>query len=215
MKLRHWLIFILLLVSGSMGLKAQEAGIKTNLLGWATTNANIGVEVGVAHRSTISITGSLNPWDFSKDRHLRSWTAMPEYRYWFCEKFSGHFLGIHALGGQYNAKNVNFPLKPLIVASTVTPGADPADPASSEKGWPDLAGDLNHGRHAEGWMVGGGITYGYQWMLGRHWNLEASIGVGYPYSEMKLYGRCDRVIDRRKLHYVGPTHATVAFMYVF
>lgn len=215
MKLRHWLIFCILLAAGSLHLRAQEVGIKSNVLGWATTNVNLGVEAGVAHRSTISLSGSLNPWNFSDDRHLRSWTAMPEYRYWFCEKFSGHFLGVHALGGQYNAKNVNFPLKALIVSSSVTPQLAEADPASQQKGWPDLTSDLNKGRHVEGWMVGGGITYGYQWMLDRHWNLEASVGVGYAYSEMKFYGRCAKTIDKRKLHYVGPTHASLSFMYVF
>lgn len=195
--------------------KGQDFGIKTNLLGWAVTNPNLGVEFGVAHRSTISITGAVNPWNFSDERHLKSWTAMPEYRYWFCEKFTGHFLGFHLVGGQYNAKNVNFPLKMLIVSSSVTPGSDPADAASAQKGWPDLASQANRGRHAEGWFGGAGITYGYQWMLSKHWNLEASLGVGYAYSKLKFYGRCARTIDERTLHYVGPTHANISFIYLF
>lgn len=215
MKLRHWLIALLVLIGVTPALKAQTVGIKTNLLGWAVTNPNLGLEFGVAHRSTISLTGAVNPWNFTDERHLKSWIAMPEYRYWFCEKFSGHFLGVHLLGGQYNAKNVNFPLKALIVSSTVTPGADPADAASSQKGWPDLTSEANKGRHVEGWFGGAGITYGYQWMLAKHWNLEASIGVGYAYSSMKFYGRCARTIDERKLHYVGPTHANLSFMYLF
>lgn len=215
MKLRHWLLALLVILGVAPTLRAETVGIKSNVLGWATTNANLGLELGLARRSTLSVTGALNPWSFPDERHLRSWIAMPEYRHWFCEKFTGHFLGIHALGGQYNAKNVNFPLKPLIIASTVTPGPGEADPASQQKGWPDLASAANKGRHAEGWFVGGGITYGYQWMLSRHWNLEASLGVGYAYSMMKFYGRCDRTIDERKLHYVGPTHANLSFMYLF
>lgn len=214
MKLRHWLIFLCLLGFAAPRAAAQEVGIKTNLLGWAVTNPNLGVEIGVGHRFTISLTGAVNPWNFSDNRHLRSWIAMPEYRYWFCEKFTGHFIGVHLLGGEYNAKNVNFPLKSLIVASSVTP-VYPDDPASAQKGWPDMTSPANKDRHVEGWFGGAGVTYGYQWMLSRHWNLEASIGVGYAYSKMHLYGRCSRTIDKRTLHYVGPTHANVSFMYLF
>ena len=197
-----------------MSVSAQTAALKTNILGWATTTPNLGVEFGVGRKSTIQVFGALNPWDFGKDKHFRIWSVQPEYRYWFCEKFGGHFIGVHALGGQYNAKNFNFPLKALIVSSSVTPVTE-GDPASAEKGWPDLTSDENKGRHVEGWYVGAGITYGYQWILSHHWNLEASIGVGYVYSSLDFYGRCKRTIDTRKLHYVGPTKAAVSIMYMF
>ncbi|MDE6301693.1 MAG: DUF3575 domain-containing protein [Muribaculaceae bacterium] len=203
-----------MLIMAAATAHAQHVGIKSNLVGWATTTPNLGVEFSVGRQSTISVAGALNPWDFSDERHFHLWNAMPEYRYWFCERFSGHFIGVHALGGEYNAKNVNFPLKALIVKSSLTPVTE-ADPASQQKGWPDLASEANKGRHAEGWYAGGGITYGYQWMLSKHWNLEASLSVGYAYSELKFYGRCKRVIDRRTLHYVGPTNAAVSFMYMF
>ncbi|MDE7508800.1 MAG: DUF3575 domain-containing protein, partial [Muribaculaceae bacterium] len=54
-----------MMLGASPGLRAETVGIKTNLLGWAVTNPNLGLEIGVAHRSTISLTGSLNPWNFS------------------------------------------------------------------------------------------------------------------------------------------------------
>ncbi|MBD5338184.1 MAG: DUF3575 domain-containing protein, partial [Bacteroides sp.] len=85
MKLSHGLIALCMMLGASPGLRAETVGIKTNLLGWAVTNPNLGLEIGVAHRSTISLTGSLNPWNFSDERHLKSWMALPEYRYWFCE----------------------------------------------------------------------------------------------------------------------------------
>lgn len=213
MKRNLWIAIIMLIFASASGL-AQQAGIKTNLIGWATTTPNLGVEFSVGSRYTISVTGALNPWDFSDERHFHLWNAMPEFRYWFCERFTGHFIGVHALGGQYNVKNLNFPLKSLIVSSSIQPGT-PDDPASLQKGWPDLRSDANRGRHVEGWYAGGGFTYGYQWMLSKHWNLEASLSVGYAYSRLKFYGRCKRVIDRRTLHYVGPTNAAVSFMYMF
>ena len=212
LSLKHSLAAALLLITGvtAMG----QVGIKTNLAGWATTTTNIGVEFGIGQHSTIQAIGNLNPWNFSNDRHFHAWMAQPEYRYWFCSKFNGHFIGFHALGGEYNAMRINFPLKSLIF------GGDAYDvntnfPASDHQaGWPDITGD-NAGRHVEGWFIGGGISYGYQWILSKHWNFEASIGIGYAYSPLKYIGRCQQTIDKRNLHYVGLTNAQLSFMYIF
>lgn len=203
MKTFFRIVLFCTLVSSPLLTYAQKAAIKTNLLGWATTSANIGAEFGVARKSTIQVFGTLNPWQFG-DTRFRFWNVEPEYRYWFCERFSGHFIGVHALGGEYNLQNVKVPLTNL----------------------PDLRNE-NKGRHIEGWYVGGGLTYGYQWMLSKHWNLEASVGVGYAYSPYKYYGRCDKLMDKDgnlltngenksgTCHYIGPTKLALSIMYVF
>lgn len=212
MKLFRKILLLVLLVIGAAPGKAQ-VGLKTNVIGWGLTTANLGIEVGVGEHSTLQALGYLNPWDFSGEKYLHAWMVQPEYRYWFCSKFNGHFLGVHALGGQYNAKRLNFPLKGLMwgTPSEVNdnfPASDHGD------GWPNLRG-ANAGRHVEGWYVGVGLTYGYQWVLSKHWNLEASLGVGYAYTPLTYYGRCQQTIDKRRLHYVGPTNAQLSFMYVF
>lgn len=199
MKLIRRLALFVCFLSAAFFSNAQDFALKTNLLGWATTNLNIGAEIGTSHRTTVQVFGMLNPWDFGSNKHFRVWTLQPEFRYWLCERFNGWLFGVHMLGGEYNAKNYNFPLKGLIV------GKDK---------WPDLTGD-NSGRHSEGWYIGAGITAGYQWILSDHWNLEASIGVGYIYSPLKYYGRCDTCLEKQNLHYVGPTKAAVSFLYFF
>ncbi len=30
------------------------------------------------------------------------WAVQPEWRYWTCRRFMGHFIGVHAHGGKYN-----------------------------------------------------------------------------------------------------------------
>ena len=77
---------------------AQKAAVKTNLLYDATTTLNLGVEVGIAHRWTIDLSGNLNPWTFSDNTKWKHWLIQPEARYWLCERFNGHFLGAHVLG---------------------------------------------------------------------------------------------------------------------
>lgn len=203
MKLSKWIMAVILLGLCHLSAEGQNVAIKTNLLGWATTSPNIGAELGLGRKSTVQLFGTINPWTFG-DTKIRFWNIEPEYRYWFCEKFTGHFIGIHLLGGEYNLWNVKMPLTSL----------------------PDLTGP-NKGRHAEGWYMGGGITYGYQWMLSKHWNLEASVGVGYAYSPYKYYGRCDRLLDKDgntlpegekttdNTSYFGPTKLAVSLMYTF
>ena len=34
-------------------------------------------------------------------------------------------------------------------------------------------------RRYEGFLYGAGLSYGYQWVVGRRWNIEAMLGVGY------------------------------------
>lgn len=35
--------------------------------------------------------------------------VQPEFRYWLCERFNGHFFGVHGLGGEYNIAKVKLP----------------------------------------------------------------------------------------------------------
>ncbi|MGL5979440.1 MAG: DUF3575 domain-containing protein [Phocaeicola sp.] len=136
--------------------------VKTNLMGWATTTCNLGTEFSVGKKSTIQLFGALNPWEFSGNKRFRYWTIMPEYRWWLCQSFNGFFFGAHAMAGQFNIKNVDVPL--------------------------GILPKIEKGRHYEGWYVGAGITYGYQWVISSHWNIEASVGVGYDHIKYKLYG---------------------------
>jgi len=70
----------------------------------------------------------------------------------------------------------------------------------------------------EGWFVGAGISYGYSWMLGYHWNLEAEIGLGYAFTKYDKYQcpKCGGKIESDKdHHYVGPTKAALNIVYLF
>lgn len=103
---------LLLLILSMATTRAQEVALKTNLLGWASTSANAGIEIGTGKKTTFQLFGTLNPWKFSGDKKMRFWNVMPEYRWYTCQKFGGHFFGIHALGGEYNIKNIGCRLQP-------------------------------------------------------------------------------------------------------
>lgn len=76
--------------------------VKSNLLYNTTTSMNLGVEIGLAPKWTLDISGNYNPWTFSGNRKMKHWLVQPEVRYWPCQRFSGHFFGLHAHYAQFN-----------------------------------------------------------------------------------------------------------------
>ena len=103
------LVFLFVTFASARG---QHFAMKTNLLYDATLTANAGMEVGLAPKWSFDLSGNYNGWavDGKKWKH---WLVQPEFRYWFCDHFAGHFLGVHLLGGQYNFGNFDTSLKVL------------------------------------------------------------------------------------------------------
>lgn len=173
---------------------AQQFALKTNLLFDATATVNLGAELKVAPRWSIDLSGNLNAWDFSNGRRWKHWMAQPELRYWLCDATAGHFFAIHALTGQFNFGHLPFAR--------------------------DIAG-LNlsalRDHRYQGWAYGGGIGYGYSWIFGRHWSLEAEIAVGYifaKYDEFECEG-CGRRTGNGHKGFFSPTKAALNLVYVF
>ena len=67
-------------------------------------------------------------------------------------------------------------------------------------------------------MTGAGMAYGYDWILGRHWNVEGEIGLGWIYTRYDSFpcAGCGKKLSEGKTHnYVGPTKAAVNLVYTF
>lgn len=176
-------------------MKAQDVAVKTNLIDDAMLDVNIGVEVSVAPKWSIDVPSSFNFWTLSHNRRWKHWAVQPGVRYWFCEALGGHFVGAHLMGGQYNVGGLDLDFKFL--------GTNFAA--------------LKDARY-EGWFVGAGISYGYSWIVNKHWNIEAEIGVGWAYTRSDKFPctRCGRKLESGKVRqYVGPTKAAVNIVYVF
>ena len=84
-----------------------QVALKSNLLYDAALSPNIGAEVGVAPKWSLEVSGNLNAWTLDNGRRWKHWLVQPEVRYWFCDRFSGHFVGAHLLGGQVNIGGLN------------------------------------------------------------------------------------------------------------
>lgn len=192
---------MLMILLSSLCANAQFA-IKTNLLYDATTTPNIGAEVALGRHHTLNLVYGINPWKFNSERHgerkATHWVIQPEYRWWPCTAFNGHFLGVHLMGGQMDVANIDIPL--------------PGGFISGE----NLRTGARDYRY-QGWFAGGGVTYGYQWIITRHSNIEAEVGVGYVHAQGDKYpcSQCGTLLGKWNSNYVGVTKIGVSYEYVF
>lgn len=196
MKIGHSIGILALFAGLSVGkVFAQNVAVKTNLLYDVTATINVGVELGLSPRWTFDLSGNFNGWTMSDNRKWKHWLIQPEARYWFCNRFAGHFIAAHALGGQYNIVGVSTGFNFL------------------GKVFPDFSR-----RRYQGWFAGVGVAYGYTWILGRHWNLETELGIGYIYTRYDSYpcATCGKKLETNKPHhYLGPTKAAISLVYLF
>lgn len=171
------------------GAYLPKVAIKTNLLYLATTTPNIAVEFSVAPKWTIDIVAGLNPWDLNgRKGGIRHGLVQPEVRYWFCNRFEKHFIGLHGIYGQYEIADLD--LSPF-------------------------GNDLTDKRY-NGWAAGVGISYGYHLPMGKRWGWEFTVGAGYLYLDYKKYncGECDRYEGKQTKHYFGPTKAGISLIFM-
>ena len=84
---------------------AQQAGIKTNLLYWATATPNVGLEWSLAPATPFRPPSGTTPSTFPTVQiptaspptpNLHHWLVMPEAKYWFCRAFERGYVGLHA-----------------------------------------------------------------------------------------------------------------------
>ncbi len=188
MRLRFYLslfLGIFFYISGH----CQDIAMKTNLLGWGTTNPNLGFEFRLGKKLTLDAYGSYNPFSFRDNKKLKHWFVQPELRWWLCEKFNGHFWGVHLHGGTYNVGGIDLPF--------------------------GLFPSLKEYRY-QGEFYGGGISYGYQWVLGNRWSLEATIGVGYARFHYDKYDcpKCGEYRGSGTKDYLGASKAAISVIYV-
>lgn len=182
------LFFLLAACTSSFLLHAQEVAIKTNLAYWATTTPNLQLELALTDRTTLELGGGINVFSFSDNKTLKYWLIEPEYRWWLCETFNGHFIGLHALGGQFNVGGWDIPIGRL-----------------------DVFKDSRY----EGYLYGGGLSYGYQWILSNRLNFELNVGAGYARIHYDKYPckDCGTKSDEGNYNYWGVTRLGLSLVY--
>ena len=198
--MKRFLIIAVFALVASMGsASAQKVAVKTNALYWATATPNVGMEFALADRWTFELEGGYNPWTLNSDNNMKvkHWLVSPEVRYWFCESFLGHFIGINANYTQFNV--AGHPLLPVFI--NLSAGSQDTDLRTSR---------------FEGWAVGAGLTYGYAFPIARRWNLELTGGFGLWYSDYDQFEsrKCGLFQQTVQKYALGPTALGVSFIYM-
>lgn len=189
------IVAMAMLFVGLSAIAQGNVGVKTNLLyGVGTLTPNLGMEIGLGKRTTLDVGGGYSWFNLNgtteNNKKLVHWVVQPEFRYFLCEKFNGHFFGIHALYSKYNIGKHKLPM---------------------------LFGKNSQDYRFEGDAFGAGLSYGYQLMLGKHWNLEFNLGVGYMRLKYDKYD-CRKCGKRKETgatkNYFGPTRAGISLIYI-
>lgn len=184
------LLFFVVVALSFESAHAQRVALKTNLLYGATTSPNLALELRLGNHTTLDLGGGVSFWKFNENKTFKHWLAQPELRLWTCDVFNGHFFGLHLHGGQYNIGNIDIPVGRL-------------------KAFKD--------HRYQGYYYGAGLSYGYQWILSKHWNFEASLGGGYAriFYEQFPCAECGTKMDEGFYNYWGITRAALSLVYVF
>lgn len=186
--LKFFLVILALATSLSFSY-AQKVAIKNNLLYDATVTPNLALEIAMSRKMTLEMAAGLNFFDFSNNKKIKHFLVQPELRWWTCDVFNGHFFGLHGHGAQFNVGGWDIPVGRL---------------------------DTFRNNRYQGYLYGGGLSYGYQWLLRPRWNLEASIGGGYARIHYEKYPctTCGTKLDEGHTNYFGVTKAAVSLIYI-
>ena len=163
-----------------------QAAVKTNLLVWGTATPNVAVEFGLARKWTLDVSAGYNPFALKKGGINKVGFIQPEVRYWFCQRFEKHFVGLHGLYGRFNVGDL------------------------------DLLTTTFEKHRYKGWGAGAGLSYGYHLPMSKRWAWEFTVGIGYVYLEYDKYRcyDCDQHIAKKNRHYLGPTKAGISLIYM-
>ena len=185
-----WLFAFCLL---ALPLSAQKAGLSTNALYWATTTPNAAIEWKSAEHWSWALSMGYNAFNFPNKQTADGRDRNPKLHHWLVKPEAKYWFcsaferGYISLYAQYLRYNA---------------------------GGISFIHFLKENRY-DGWGAGAGISYGYQWPLGKRWGLEASLGVGYLYLRYDKYacGSCGKPLGNEKKHYFGHSKAALSLIY--
>lgn len=161
------LFAILAVFVGSVSAQGVKVAAKLNVVPLAVGVVNAGVDIGFANHWVVGVEGYgvvLNPYkDNTKALELyKGWGVDAHMRYYFCENFNGHHIGLYAVGSFIDRMRVDAKWISTLFTGSFNP---------------------NNARDVK--VIAGGIEYGYHFPLSYRWGLDIYIGGGLIYADYK------------------------------
>ena len=183
-KCMRYVVLILLLGHVCFQANAQHIGVKNNLLWDAGVVPNAGVEFALSSRWTLDVWGSVNAWNYPGNAQMNLYLLQPEVRFWPCQKFEGHFFGVHAHAAHFNVGMIPF--------------------------IPDLERQVYRGNlYGGGISYGYHLAFGKRWGV----EFTIGAGYAYIDYEKFYCTYCAESRGKKVKHYLGPTRAGISLIY--
>lgn len=91
-------ILILLFITGAkVTVSAQQIALSSNLLDDVVLTPNLGVDIVVSDRQSISFDASYAPYKISSGFHNKSMSFRAGYKFWLNQSFYAHYVGLDAI----------------------------------------------------------------------------------------------------------------------
>lgn len=101
---------ILFIVAGTSAY-AQRIALTTNLLEDVVLTPNIGVDIVVADRQSLTLDTSIAPYKLSKQFYNKCMTFRVGYKFWLNQAFYAHYIGVDAVASSSDYKILSTDLK--------------------------------------------------------------------------------------------------------
>jgi hypothetical protein len=166
---------------------AQSAAEKTNLLGWATLSPNIGTEFAVMNKT--------NKWSLDAQLSYHPWKP-------FSGRSLRHWLASPELRWWYCRRFEGSFWGVHLLGGEFNVHDLPLLGMSKEYEY-------------SGYLIGGGISYGYQIPLSPRWGMEFTAGIGYVWISYDKYEckECREKVAEGNYNYYGLTRLGVSLIY--
>lgn len=96
------------MIAANVTANAQRIAITTNLLEDAFLTPNIGIDVIVADKQSLTFDTSIAPFKATEFIHNKCMTLRAGYKYWFEQALYGHFVGLDAVATSSDIRLGNF-----------------------------------------------------------------------------------------------------------
>jgi len=166
--------------------ETPRLALSTNMLHNLTTSMNLGIEAALWRKMTLDLPVTLNPWTYDKQENNKFKFILFQPELRF---WTCEAFNGHFFGihGHYAYYNAQLPFFPET---------------------------MNQNRF-EGQLMGAGISYGMQLIIGKRWGMELTIGAGYAKLSYNRYPcqSCAKQSESETQDYWGVTRAGLKFVY--